>query len=808
MASSSEPEEASATRKRARTRITQACRRCKARRARCDGVLPSCGTCVKHGVACEYPGPDEDGRKSRRTARALTAEVAQPHARANSTTTASATLPRAFAPTSTSSPDGLPRQLPQQLLPTSAPLDLPQHPPGLPASASPDQPPSAPPATTSDSGFSAVRILADAALPSHIPNDIFAPYGVFTSHLTAAQEPLAADGSAASAPPGGHCPRSPSPPAEGAATPIPKLSYLRPFGPSGIQPGLEAIVISIAAPPTSSRDHPSVPAPLAPSGLPLSFSGFDPTAALPDPQHLSSAPISRVHRFFDEGSDMPRADVKRELLNVFFDRLGSLFPFLDRRAVMQLEGRDSPSAVDVPLLINSICAVAARFSDFAAVGGPDPGQSPSLRGVPFADKAKAMLVALLGYPTTRTVQSILLLSWHEFSLNNDGSFWAFAGMGLRMAQDLGLHLDIERANLDPYARAIDRLTWWAVMAHDRMLSLGTGRPVTIKSHEISTPLPTDEEIRIVTGSDSAFPSAFPTYCALMLLFGDLCDIVNCVKGEWKMPSDPGPSTAAGLKESSDAARPPAHELETAQSIEPLEEKIARVYADLPAPLRWSSINFRRHHDAGNGPIFLHLHLWYHCVLIMLYSPPLIYPRTKAARMSLADRLSVVTRSSLQISQIIGVAELVGDRPDYEAAPFVNQTFFVAASAWIKDQHIRTGQGVLAKSQSAAAQMTPLDLLAQSAADNFALCQNALSQQERYWLGCGWLRALVSRRAGQSSPTSIKAATAQLSTFVSEHELAVFRRLAKRIGGEAKTPEMDEEDTFASTFQDAGQLPNV
>lgn len=116
----------------------------------------------------------------------------------------------------------------------------------------------------------------------------------------------------------------------------------------------------------------------------------------------------------------------------------------------------------------------------------------------------------------------------------------------------------------------------------------------------------------------------------MLLFGDLCDIVNCVKGEWKMPSDPGPSTAAGLKESSDAARPPPHELETAQSIEPLEEKIARVYADLPAPLRWSSIkcvcssllsisisslgltlpcSFRRHHDAGNGPIFLHLHLW-------------------------------------------------------------------------------------------------------------------------------------------------------------------------------------------------------
>lgn len=31
-----------------------------------------------------------------------------------------------------------------------------------------------------------------------------------------------------------------------------------------------------------------------------------------------------------------------------------------------------------------------------------------------------MLIPLLGYPTTRTVQSILLLSFHEFGLNNDG----------------------------------------------------------------------------------------------------------------------------------------------------------------------------------------------------------------------------------------------------------------------------------------------------------------------------------------------------------------------------------------------------
>lgn len=58
----------------------------------------------------------------------------------------------------------------------------------------------------------------------------------------------------------------------------------------------------------------------------------------------------------------------------------------------------------------------------------------------FADKAKSMLVPLLGYPSTSTVQSIIFLTWHDFGLNSEGGLWGFTGMALRMAQDLGLHL--------------------------------------------------------------------------------------------------------------------------------------------------------------------------------------------------------------------------------------------------------------------------------------------------------------------------------------------------------------------------------
>lgn len=43
----------------------------------------------------------------------------------------------------------------------------------------------------------------------------------------------------------------------------------------------------------------------------------------------------------------------------------------------------------------------------------------------------------------------------------------------------------------------------------------------------------------------------------------------------------------------------------------------------------------------------------------------------------------VLTTSRSSHSCLSPVQLVGDRPDYEAAPFVNQTFFVAASAWIK-----------------------------------------------------------------------------------------------------------------------------
>lgn len=79
----------------------------------------------------------------------------------------------------------------------------------------------------------------------------------------------------------------------------------------------------------------------------------------------------------------------------------------------------------------------------------------------------------------------------------------------------------------------------------------------------------------------------------MLLFGDMCDVVNCVKGKWKMSSSAEVSQAgqstSGAKESPDAACPPPHQPDNVTSLEPLEDAITRTYAELAPSLRWSSL---------------------------------------------------------------------------------------------------------------------------------------------------------------------------------------------------------------------------
>lgn len=128
---------------------------------------------------------------------------------------------------------------------------------------------------------------------------------------------------------------------------------------------------------------------------------------------------------------VPNADILDHLLDIFFAYYGSHFPFYERdKFLASVENKSVPA-----VLLNSMCALAARFSTHSHVH-----RNPIyLCGEMFGDRAKQLVIVLLAVPSYDLVASLLMLSWYEFGCNRDVGFWMYTGMAIRMAQDLGMH---------------------------------------------------------------------------------------------------------------------------------------------------------------------------------------------------------------------------------------------------------------------------------------------------------------------------------------------------------------------------------
>ena len=106
--------------------------------------------------------------------------------------------------------------------------------------------------------------------------------------------------------------------------------------------------------------------------------------------------------------------------------MASHFPFLSKhRIVEQHRARTLPA-----LLANSICALAARFSNHPLLASH---RSSSERlyeaSTPFEEQAKLLLLPLLSFPTEETCTALILLSWNELGAGRDSGHFVSARSG-------------------------------------------------------------------------------------------------------------------------------------------------------------------------------------------------------------------------------------------------------------------------------------------------------------------------------------------------------------------------------------------
>ncbi|KAF9242277.1 fungal-specific transcription factor domain-containing protein [Melanogaster broomeanus] len=259
------------------------------------------------------------------------------------------------------------------------------------------------------------------------------------------------------------------------------------------------------------------------------------TAANASTGHL---PLTSAALHDDVASMLPKPAVQEHLLELYFTYVHTAFPIVHKDAFwegyrnMQHPTTDTPSPAsdqakneahtsptpslgrrpDVsPLLLLSMFGIAARYSSSSSpppspcnsspISPHPPGPAPMwTAGDNYLMLAKSLLDNKYASSHPSTVLSLLLLGYREIGIGAMAQAWAYTGMAVRMAQDLGMHRAADgwaRVDLGRLFSARElqerRKIWWGCVILDGYVSTYIGRPLAIFESDYDTQFPSTDE---------------------------------------------------------------------------------------------------------------------------------------------------------------------------------------------------------------------------------------------------------------------------------------------------------------------------
>ncbi|KAK2813707.1 hypothetical protein FQN50_000105 [Emmonsiellopsis sp. PD_5] len=561
------------------------------------------------------------------------------------------------------------------------------------------------------------------------------------------------------------------------------VPYFRYFGPTAIVPGFKQMVVRVREPRQSNNSVSNES--LSSVRSPKISNTVGPTSLV-----LGDSRPSHSIPFYDQDDSLPVSGLISHLCEVFFTHLGCNFPFLQRDRFL----RDLKEKRVEPILVDAVCALAARFSLhplLTALQSQDIESVPrnnerkhAHQGQPFAQRAMCAVVDALSFPTLAVVQACLLLAYEEFGSNHDSGLWMYLGISIRMAQDLGMQklegmkfkygrigltpkrvisgqgskydeARLERA-MDPpsvldedgggttsvdRARERERVdSFWSIFFLDRVISSGTGRPVTLRDDDIETCFPLQSESALPNG----WPGPFPPLMRIIHLYGRITDLLNAIKEVNHVTPD------------------------TLKRLAGMESDLTGIYQRLSLKLHFNAANFQDYVKAGEGTNFILLHFWFHTLIVLLHQPTLLHSFGGRIQQLFPNSRELSMSSAKTIADILAFAELI-DAKSYIGNPFTSQPIYIAACAFLMESafySLPSSRNQSPPSSSSGSHTTvkfalpavetsgPSDrsnsakhtLLATAAKENYQRCYKALKSLEVYWEGIGYILTVLDQKA--------------------------------------------------------------
>ncbi|KAF3481217.1 pathway-specific nitrogen regulator [Arthroderma uncinatum] len=696
-----------------RRRVIAACRTCRKRKSRCSGEQPVCKTCTDYGHTClgySEPANSQPAATSSHTTR--TAAQSDEKEKGNAEK-----LP---SQKQKNSPEAFGRNLPGPNTETREQKQIPE---------------------AADRAQELRREIAqDDIAPAGITSPESTRSALLSSHRT-------------------HVP------------------YFRYFGPTAIVPGYKQMdgLFQVVRVRETRKSNPSLST--------ESISSIqDPTAAQTiGVSRLGPAGNSNSIHFYDPDDTLPNSEIVTHLCEVFFTHLGCNFPFLQRdRFLRSLKEKQL-----APILVDAVCALAARFSlhPLLSVKPSDEATYPH-HGHAFAHRAMCAVVDAFACPTLAVVQACLLLAYEEFGSNHDSGLWMYLGISIRMAQDLGIQkLDgmkftygcvgltpksvIAGQVVDPEASALtDRKDkkstnygtdaesieierakerekvdlFWSIFFLDRVISSGTGRPVTLRDDDIEIHFPLESQSMLHNG----WPSPYPPLMRIIHLYGRMTDLLNSIKEVVHVTPD------------------------VLRRLAGMESDLTGIYQKLSPKLYFNAINFQTYVKAGQGTNFILLHFWFHTLIVLLHQPTLLHSFSGKIQQLFSNSRELSISSAKTIADILAFAELI-DAKSFTGNPFTSQPIYIAACAFLMESAFYSLPSSRAESPPPKAEsssqptkpsLPPAErpvgsdrnssakhsLLAAAAKENYQRCYKALQSLEKSWAGTKYILTALDQKS--------------------------------------------------------------
>ncbi|KAL3424211.1 hypothetical protein PVAG01_03492 [Phlyctema vagabunda] len=466
---------------------------------------------------------------------------------------------------------------------------------------------------------------------------------------------------------------------------------------------------------------------------------------------------------YDPSDPLPVHRLIIHLVEMFFIHLGCNYPFLKQDKFVRLVEEKRVEAI----LVDAICALAARFSDHALLNVSHDSKYPkSEYGHIFAQRAKAAVVDTFPAPSVAAVQALLLLAYEGFGAGQDSTLWMFLGIAIRMATDLGLQkLDgvkhqgsrdprMQTPSIDENAKASpeermainekeraeveqERIdTLWAVYMLDVVISSGTGRPVSLRADDFELDFPT-----MASKDESDWPKPFPALIQIIHLYGRVSDLLNNIQDV----KDVTPQKIEGLSS--------------------MERDLTQLYQRLDQRLTFNASNFQHYVKAGEGTNFILVHFWFHTLIMLIHQPTLMHSFEGQIQQLLPNSNVLAMSSAKTISDILSFAEII-DPKSFIGNPFTSQPMYIAACAFLMEQIAHTSSEPTSReispprpgttdSEHRKAKMSTVrkpdqkqkhSLLAVAANQNYQRCHHSLKQLEVYWAGIRYILVALDQKA--------------------------------------------------------------